>query len=197
MSFDKDFWEEKFKNDDTGWDIGYVSTPLKEYFEQLTNKNLRILIPGSGNGYEAEYLYNLGFKNVFVLDWSDTAIKNFKLRFPQFPSQNIYTEDFFSHTGKYDLIIEQTFFCSFHPSLREKYVQKIYQLLEEKGKFTGLLFKIDFKNNFPPFGGSKEEYLKLFEPYFDFKYFDDCHNSIKPRMGSELFINFIKKENFK
>jgi hypothetical protein len=57
MKFDKSYWEEKFIKNETGWDIGYVSTPLKEYFDQLTNKDLKILIPGSGNGYEAEYLF--------------------------------------------------------------------------------------------------------------------------------------------
>jgi SAM-dependent methyltransferase len=193
MEFDKSYWEEKFIDNETGWDIGYVATPLKEYFDQLTNKELKILIPGSGNGYEAEYLYNLGFKNVFVVEWSDTAIKNFLKRFPKFPSENIFHKDFFLHLGKYDLIIEQTFFCALHPSLREKYVTKIIELLDANGKLAGLLFDREFNSKNPPFGGSKNEYVKLFEPYFNFKYFDSCYNSIPPRAGSELFINLIKK----
>lgn len=193
MSFDKSYWEEKFSNDETDWDIGYVSTPLKEYSEQLTDKDLKILIPGSGNGYEAEYLYNLGFKNVFILEWSDTAIKNFTSRFPKFPVKNIFNEDFFSHNEKYDLIIEQTFFCALHPSQRKNYVEKIFDLLSPKGKLAGLLLNRSFEDEGPPFGGTKDEYVKLFEPYFDFKYFDECYNSIKPRKGSELFINLIKK----
>lgn len=194
MKFDKSYWEEKFINNETGWDIGYASTPLKEYFEQLTNKNLKILIPGSGNGYEVEYLFNLGFKNVFIVEWSDTAIKNFLQRFQKFPSQNIFCEDFFLHKEKYDLIIEQTFFCALHPSQREKYASKMSELLTTNGKLTGLLFGREFKSPGPPFGGSKDEYVKLFEPYFNFKYFGECYNSIPPRAGSELFINLIKKE---
>lgn len=193
MSFDKSYWEEKFNSNETDWDIGYVSTPLKEYFDRLTNRDLKILIPGSGNGYEAEYLYNLGFKNVFILDWSDTAIKNFTSRFPKFPPQNIFNKDFFSHNEKYDLIIEQTFLCALDTSLRKNYVQKTSELLVEKGKLVGLLFNREFVSERPPFGGIKDEYVKLFEPYFDFKYFDECYNSIKPRMGSELFINLVKK----
>jgi len=195
MKFDKSYWEEKFINNKTGWDIGYVSTPLKQYFDQLANKDLKILIPGSGNGYEAEYLFNLGFKNVFIVEWSDNAIKNFLSRFPKFPTENIFQEDFFLHSGKYDLIIEQTFFCALHPSQRENYIQKIYDLLSPRGKLVGLLFSREFNSPGPPFGGSKNEYVKLFEPYFNFKYFDECYNSIPPRAGSELFINLIKKEN--
>jgi len=51
--FNKEFWEKKYSNDETGWDIGYASTPLTNYFDQLTNKDLKILIPGGGNSYEA------------------------------------------------------------------------------------------------------------------------------------------------
>jgi thiopurine S-methyltransferase len=51
-----------------------------------------------------------GFKNVYVLDISETVINDFKKRAPHYPIENILTEDFFRHKGKYDLIIEQTFF---------------------------------------------------------------------------------------
>jgi SAM-dependent methyltransferase len=194
MNLDKNFWEEKFQSNKLEWDIGYVSTPLKEYFDQITNKDIKILIPGSGNGYEVEYLFGQGFKNVFMLDWSDSAVKNFRTRFSGFPSKNIFIEDFFLHKGKYDLIIEQTFFCAIHPLQRENYIKKIFELLYPGGKLVGLLFDRDFTHGNPPFGGSKDEYVKLFEPYFNFKYLDKCYNSIPPRAGSELFINLIKKE---
>ena len=48
MSSDKEYWTQRYKDDLTGWDIGAVSTPLKTYFDQLTDKNMRILIPGAG-----------------------------------------------------------------------------------------------------------------------------------------------------
>jgi len=67
--FDKDYWNEKYLQGSAGWDIGYASTPLVEYFNQLLNKDLKILIPGCGNAYEAEYLVDNGFKNVFLIDW--------------------------------------------------------------------------------------------------------------------------------
>jgi hypothetical protein len=44
------YWEERYLKNEIGWDIGAVSTPLKEYIDQLTNKACRILIPGAGNG---------------------------------------------------------------------------------------------------------------------------------------------------
>ncbi len=188
-----DFWNKAFDENKLGWDIGYVSTPLKEYFDQLKNKKLSILIPGAGNAYEAEYLFNNGFKNVFVLDFAPAAIQSFLKRFPAFPEQQIFIENFFQHNGKYDLIIEQTFFTSFPTTFREKYAQKTADLLKNNGKLVGLWFTHHFNKPYPPYGGTKEEYKKLFSPYFQFKTFEIAYNSIKPRAGREFFIIMQKK----
>ncbi len=73
--FNKKYWEQKYINNQTGWDIGHISTPIKNYIDQLQNKELRILIPGAGNSYEAEYLWNQGFKNLFILDIAEQPLK--------------------------------------------------------------------------------------------------------------------------
>lgn len=137
-------------------------------------------------------MFDKGFKNVFILDIAETVISEFIKRAPHFPVGNIIVEDFFEHKGKYDLIIEQTFFCAIFPSERRKYSEKVYDLLNPGGKLVGLLFNHEFGNSFPPYGGNKEEYLEYFEPFFQIKYFSIAHNSIKPRAGREFFINLIK-----
>jgi hypothetical protein len=62
MSLDAEFWEQRYRSNQTGWDIGASSTPLKAYIESLKDKSLSILIPGCGNAYEAECLIELGFE---------------------------------------------------------------------------------------------------------------------------------------
>ena len=69
MDFDSKYWDDRYLENNLGWDIGYISTPLKEYFDQLKIKSINILIPGAGNAYEAEYLWEKGFSNVFIIDW--------------------------------------------------------------------------------------------------------------------------------
>ena len=101
-------WDNRYQNQDIGWDLGKVSSPLKAYFNQLNNKDLKILIPGGGNSYEAEYLFNLGFKNVFVVDLSKTALNNIKKRVPNFPDSQLILGDFFNVNDTFDLIVEQT-----------------------------------------------------------------------------------------
>lgn len=189
----KGYWESKYKTDDIGWDIGEISTPIKEYIDQLHSKDLKILIPGAGNCYEAEYLFKKGFKNITVLDIAEQPILNLLKRVAMFPAENIVQEDFFEHNNSYDLIIEQTFFCALHPTLRIKYANKIYDLLRGKGKFIGLIFDFELTAEGPPFGSSLEEYQQLFFPNFKIKTLDRCYNSIKPRFGRELFFIFEKK----
>jgi hypothetical protein len=183
-----DYWNQTYLNNRLSWDIGYVSTPLKAYFDQLKDKSLRILIPGAGNAYEAEYLWKQGFRNIFVLDFSEVAIQRFLSRFPEFPKENILKQDFFLHEKKYDLIVEQTFFTSIFPSQRQAYVEKTAQLLLPNGKLVGLFFNHHFSFDGPPFGGSQEEYRLYFSPYFHFKIFETAYNSIKPRKDRELFV---------
>jgi SAM-dependent methyltransferase len=186
------YWEERYRTQDTGWDIGHISTPLKAYVDTLTASDKRILIPGAGNGHEAIYLFLNGFKNVYVLDWSSLALASIKERCPDFPTDHLICGDFFEHQGQYDLILEQTFFCAINPVLRAKYAAHMSHLLKPKGRLVGLLFDAPLNQDFPPFGGSKEEYLEYFRPYFALETFEDAHNSIPQRAGRELFINLIK-----
>ena len=107
---EENYWTERYQQQQTGWDIGYPSTPIKTYVEQLKNKQIKILIPGAGNAHEATFLHQNGFKNVHVLDISELPLKDFKKRNPDFPQEHLHHEDFFEHVGQYDLILEQTFF---------------------------------------------------------------------------------------
>lgn len=186
------FWNNKYLNNKTGWDLGKISNPLKEYVDQLEDKNLRILIPGGGNSYEAEYLFNKGFENVFVVDIASAPLKRIQNRVPSFPKENLTHADFFELKGTFDLIIEQTFFCAINPELRSKYAQKTHELLVEKGKLVGLLFDAKLNEDHPPFGGSKQEYEDYFMPYFSGS-MESCYNSSEGRKGMELFVKMIKK----
>lgn len=193
QQFNASYWEQRYKLNQTGWDAGDVTTPLKEYFDQLRNKSIRILIPGSGNGYEAEYLFRLGFQQVYVVDVAEAPLQNFSRRVPEFPPEQLLQQDFFSLDGAYDLIVEQTFFCALNPSLRADYARQCAALLKPGGKLMGLLFDTGFSHEGPPFGGNRDEYEKYFEPYFDFLHFETSYNSIQPRQGRELFILLKKK----
>ena len=193
LILNKDFWNYKYLTFKTGWDVGEITTPLKEYFDQLNNKNVKILIPGCGNSYEAEYLFKNKFLHTFILDYSDQALINFINRVPDFSKKQLLNDNFFDTKGEYDIIIEQTFFCAINKYRRRDYFIKMHELLKPNGKLVGLLFDDPLNEDRPPFGGSKSEYKEYFDPYFNIKVLETAYNSINSRNGRELFMILIKK----
>jgi SAM-dependent methyltransferase len=185
------YWNDRYLEQNTGWDLGEITPPLKAYIDQLKQKNTRVLIPGCGKGHEGTYLFEQGFTEVHMLDFAQEPISFFQSRNPNFPVDHLHVENFFTHQGSYDLMLEQTLFCALDPSLRSKYAEKAASLLKPGGSLVGLLFNRDFEGG-PPFGGAEQEYRGYFEPYFKQIRMEVCYNSIKPREGSELFIHLIK-----
>ena len=62
------YWNDRYLNDDIGWDIGEISRPIKHWLDNYKEQNKKILIPGGGSGFEAGYAYEKGFKNTYYLD---------------------------------------------------------------------------------------------------------------------------------
>lgn len=193
LNLGQSYWNKQYESNTTGWDLGEVSPPIKAYIDQIENKNCRILIPGCGNTYEADYLLQQNFTNITIIDIAPTLVKKLNIKYADNPNIHIILGDFFTHEGQYDLIIEQTFFCAINPTLRELYVKKMNELLAPNGKLMGVLFNRTFDVQGPPFGGSQDEYKKSFEPNFDFMHFIPCYNSYHKRANTELFILLKKK----
>ncbi|MBP6049393.1 MAG: methyltransferase [Chitinophagales bacterium] len=191
---DASFWDELWKNKITGWDLKKVSPPLKAYFDAMTCKNKSILIPGCGNAYEAAYLLEQGFKNITVIDISATLVQQLieKHKTHIGKELTVIAGDFFKHSGKYDFIIEQTFFCALDRNRREEYASKMQTLLKDNGKLAGLLFSREFEVS-PPHGGNKEEYESVFSDKFTIEKMDICETSVTPRKGTELFFEMSLK----
>ena len=190
---DKSFWESRWQEKNTGWDIGYANPAICNFMEQYPSKDAAILIAGCGNAHEADFLLKNGFTNITLIDIAETAVKNLQEKFKEEKSIRILCEDYFQHNDSYDIQIEQTFFCAINPSQRANYAKKAHSLLNENGILTGVLFNREFEKAGPPFGGTEAEYVEYFKPYFNLNIFETCNSSVPQRQGSELFINLIKK----
>ena len=116
-----DFWDARYQENTLGWDLGEISPPLKAYIDQLPDKSIRILIPGCGNSYEADYLLEQGFENITLVDLAPTLVNRLQQRYAGNARIQVLLGNFFEHKGQYDLILEQTFLCALVPSLRKTY----------------------------------------------------------------------------
>lgn len=191
----KQFWESRYISGQTGWDLQGVSPPLKHLIDELPRKDLKILIPGCGNAYEAAYLMQQCFTDVTVLDIAEMPLDRLKNQLQNEVNEGrlkVVCEDFFKHQGEYDVILEQTFFCAIDPQLRQRYAQKMHELLKPGGVLTGVLFNRDFESG-PPFGGCVAEYEAYFKPLFTSVSFSACDKSAAPRAGSEVWMRAVKE----
>jgi len=67
------------------------------------------------------------------------------------------------------------------------------QIDGDKGKLIGLLFNVNFETPGPPFGGNIMEYKALFKERFNLLHFEITNDSIAPRLGSEIWMEMVKK----
>lgn len=189
----KEFWEKRYQDNDTGWDAGTITPPLRELADSIADKNAAILIPGCGNAHEAAYLLEKGFTNITLIDIAEDACKRIEATLGDYLRKSVHVicGDFFEQEGLYDIILEQTFFCAINPTLRKSYAAHMFRLLKPGGMLAGVLFNRDFEGG-PPFGGHESEYRELFSRQFIIEKMEPCTNSIAPRAGAELLIQLRK-----
>lgn len=195
MKLNKAYWQKRYLEGRCGWNLGYVTPPIRTFIDSLPQKDFNILVPGAGQGYEAEYLFQAGFDQFTVLDIAPYPLESLQERLPkEFPAERLVVANFFDFSGgPFDLILEHTFFCALAPEFRSLYAKKMASLLREKGRLAGLLFDFPLTEDGPPYGGSKEEYITLFSPFFHIRILERSRNSVPARASSELFFIFEKK----
>lgn len=186
MTLNAEYWNQRYEDDNSPWDMGTPSPPLIEYLKGVEDKSTQILIPGAGKSHDANWALQQGFGNVFVVDWAEEALDKMLEVYPDFPPSHLICENFFDHEGHYDLILEQTFFCAMDPSFRASYAKKMHELLVPGGKLVGVWFDFE-KPDGPPFGGSVEEYRTYFQEGWNIHTWERCRNSIPPRADQEVF----------
>jgi methyl halide transferase len=192
MELNDQYWNNRYLQMDTGWDLKAVSPPLKRYFDQPSQPLGRVFIPGCGQAHEAEYLLELGVKQVVLLDFAPALVQQLRQKFGD-TAVDVQEGDIFEHSGTYDTIVEQTLFCAIDPVRRMEYVMKMADLLHTNGVWIGLLFNRHFDKVGPPFGGTKEEYENLMKNHFHILYMKESADSAQPRLGTELFFIAKKK----
>ena len=192
------FWNNKYSLNEDQWDINSPTPIFKKWFTTLNkSKNLNICIPGCGKGHDALFFASKGHY-VCAVDFSCKAV-NFLKNKNIYNNLTILETDFFKISEKYyhtfDLIIEYTFFCAFHPRFRKKYVSLCNKLLKKRGKFVGIIFPlIKTKNkDGPPFIVDLNEFEELFTKHFQLYKKEKSNLSIKPRRNNEIFYEYIKK----
>ena len=162
-----DFWQGKYDQDHTPWDLGDVSAPVKTLVEGYFPPAGRVFIPGCGRGHEALYLAALGY-SVTALDIVAPPLEFLRL---QAKLRRVEVEtlhgDLFDlspqYDGTFDVWLEQACLCALAPGLRAAYEAVAHRLLKPGGVLLGVFMEVPFDDG-PPFNLPPEVVLGLFPP---------------------------------
>ena len=140
------FWNGKYADRHTPWDLGRESEPVRRLAASHFPSAGRVLIPGCGRGYEAVYLAERGYR-VTAVDFADEAVRFLReLAGEKGVILEILQEDLFSldaaRNGTFDVLLEQTCFCAIDPSLYRDYEQMAHRLLAPGGRLLGVFMEV-------------------------------------------------------
>lgn len=179
-------WEQRYQEQDTGWDLGQPAPPLVRAFAALPPT--RAVVVGSGRGHDALALAARGFE-VTGIDVAPTAVEQANREAQQrgLPAR-FEVADLFALPGAHaawPLWVEHTCFCAIDPSQREAYVEAAHRAIVPGGHLLGLFFAHGRPGG-PPFTTDRAELERLFLPRFELVSMEVPPDSVPRRRGEEL-----------
>ncbi|HEY9809975.1 MAG TPA: methyltransferase domain-containing protein [Halomicronema sp.] len=191
MVDDYQFWQQRYEEEKTGWDIGQPAPPFVSFLNSTDSITPgRVAVLGCGKGYDAILFASKGYQ-VFGFDFAPAAISEArKNAAKKGVSIEFFQRDIFElekeFLGSFDYVVEHTCFCAISPSKRTDYVQLVKSLLRPNGKLIGLFFTHSRQGG-PPFGVTPEEIKTYFSKDFEIICLEPVNNSIPARQNEEHF----------
>ena len=189
-------WERHYETDDLGWDLGEVAPPFVRLWKEMKISPCKAIIPGCGRGHEAIFLAERGFQ-ITAVDYTQGAIGLLeKALLKKNLSGEVLRQDFFLldsyYNDRFDLMLENTFFCAINPGMRQKYVVTAGRVLRSGALFVGLFYETD-KEGGPPFNTRKRDIEEHFSEQFAIETLGKTSYSAEQRKGKEWLAIFKKK----
>lgn len=189
-------WEHHYRKNDLGWDLGEVAPPFVHLWKERVILPCKAVIPGCGRGHEVIFLAKRGFQ-VTAVDYAQGAVGFLeKTLVANNLEAQILCQDFFAlglnFNNKFDLMLENTFFCAIKPSMRREYVLTAERTLKPGALFIGLFYETG-KEGGPPFNTKKRDIEENFSERFAIEVLSKTPHSAKQRTGKEWLAIFKKK----
>jgi len=183
-----DFWETRYRDHIMPWDAGAVPRSLPAFLPRLRT-GTRILIPGCGSAYEANFLAENGM-DVLAIDFSPAAVAAARKQVPRFP-QAVREADFFEFDFgmPYEVVYERAFLCALPPKMWPAYATRMAKLIASDGLLAGFFFFDDAPRG-PPFGINEQALLDLLSPAFVLEARHAVTDSIAVFQGKEHWMEF-------
>ncbi len=163
----KDFWEERYRDQHTPWDLGEASEPVKALVRGHFPPGGAVFLPGCGRGYEALHLARLGYR-VTAVDWVAEPVRFLREAAAREGLEvEVLRQDMFalpeSFAGRFDVFLEQTCLCALAPAQWPDYEALAFRLLRPAGRLLGVFMELEGEDG-PPFDCPPEKVRALLSP---------------------------------
>lgn len=139
-----DFWLDRYRSGQTGWDRGGASPKLQSWLDGgLLAPPARIAVPGCGRGWEVATLARLGF-DVTGIDYAADAVVAARAHLATAGAHATIVQADVLHwqpDAPFDVIYEQTCLCALHPDLWVAYGTALSQWLRPGGLLLALFIQ--------------------------------------------------------
>jgi SAM-dependent methyltransferase len=198
----KAFWQSLYEQGRTGWDLGGPTPVFKRVVAGQWLDPGRMIVIGAGRGYDARLFSRQGFQ-VTAVDFAPSAIRALQENNDHRAPLAVVSADIFDLPsilfGKFDYVLEYTFYCAIYPQRRETYASVVERLLKPGGRFVGLAFPLDETQNDPrggpPFPVDADELVRnLGKHGLQLKHRERPHDSVRGRLGREELLILQKNK---
>lgn len=211
------YWQGRFEQEDTPWQLDAVSTVLIEALNELVSlgyilRGKRVLSAGCGRGLDALELARHG-AHVLAVDWSERAVRDLRTQWESLRggvdgTLEVVAGDFFALKPEpLDLVLEHTFFCAVDPSLRSQYVLRMAEWVKPCGYIVGNFFvlseeevvalsnrSLSSHGDGPPFASTETELRGLFENSFSCNVLRPARSSAPDRRPGMEWVGLFQRK---
>lgn len=166
-------WQKAWQEGRTPWDAGGSPPILERLVAEGSLPEGRALVPGAGSGYDVLTLAS-DRRHALGIDLSPIARERFEqLRRERGVSEHcaqLVVHDFFEGDfgSGFDLVWDYTFLCALEPSMRERWLERMHELISPGGELVTLIFPVVDGDpaSGPPYPMSPELVESLVSPRF-------------------------------
>ncbi|CAI2717875.1 methyltransferase domain-containing protein [Nitrospina watsonii] len=189
-------WQKHYDDNDMPWDLGEVAPPFVRLWEEGRITPGRMIVPGCGQGHEVKFFADKGM-DVTAVDVAPGAVERLRTHLKNAGvDARVVHADFFSlngkHDARYDVFLEQTFFCAIHPHRRADYADTAHRILKPGGVLAGLFYETGEQGG-PPFNTTADDILHHFGDRFTIRHLEKCDHSVERRQGKEWLALLERK----
>jgi len=185
------FWDERFERGFTPWDQAGVQPQFEAF--AAAHPDAAVLIPGCGNAWEAGWLAGRG-RAVRAIDFAPAAVASARAALGLHAAV-VEEADFYSYEPPFTpgWVFERAFLCALPPAQRERYAQRMAELLRPGALLAGYFF-IDEPQKGPPFPIERAALDALLAPYFTLVDDQPATGSLPIFEGRERWMTWRRKD---